>query len=280
MSRPAADAPIAMFDSGVGGLSVWRAAREALPEEDIVYFADTAHIPYGTRSHAEIARFAHGITRFFVEDIGAKLVVVACNTASAASLHALRAGFAVPIVGMEPAVKPAAERTQRQRVGVIATPATIQGELFARLVERYAKGVDVWTRACPGLVEAVETGDVETAQTLALLHDYLDPMLAAGIDELVLGCTHYPFLLPAIRQVVGEGVDIIEPAGAVARQMARVLEREGLRRAGNHAGRDIFYCSGDADRFRIRAERLVGPIGEVISARWDEAEARVVWPAC
>lgn len=267
--------PIALFDSGVGGLSVWRAVRELLPQEALVYLGDTAHIPYGRRSHAAIERFAHEIVRFFVEELDAKVVVVACNTASAASLQSLRARYAVPIVGMEPAVKPAAERTRRRRVGVIATQATIQATVFARLVERFANGVEVWTRACPGLVEAVEDGRLEDAGTIALLREYLSPMLAAGIDELVLGCTHYPFLMPALRQVVGPDVDIIDPAPAVARQVGRVLDMHGLRAGPGSIGSTRFFCTGDVHRFRQTAERLVGPIGEVHPLVWENGRLRL-----
>jgi len=267
--------PIALFDSGVGGLSVWRAVRELLPQEALVYLGDTAHIPYGRRSHAEIESYAHEIVRFFVEELEAKLVVVACNTASAASLQSLRARYPVPIVGMEPAVKPAAERTRRRRVGVIATQATIQATVFARLVERFANGVEVWTQACPGLVEAVEEGRLEDAGTIALLREYLSPMLKAGIDELVLGCTHYPFLMPALRQVVGPDVDIIDPAPAVARQVGRVLDMHGLRTDSLSAGSTRFFCTGDVQRFRQTAERLVGPIGEVHPLIWESGRLKM-----
>lgn len=262
--------PIALFDSGVGGLSVWRAVRELLPHEELVYLGDAAHIPYGRRSHSEIERYSREIVRFFLEALGAKLVVVACNTASAASLQSLRALYSVPIVGMEPAVKPAAERTRRRRVGVIATEATIQAAVFARLIERFANGVEVWTRACPGLVEAVEEGRLEDAHTLALLQEYLSPMLQAGIDELVLGCTHYPFLMPALWQVVGPGVDIIDPAPAVARQVGRVLDMYSLHADSQSIRGTRFYCTGDIFRFRQTAERLVGPIGEVQQVVWEE----------
>jgi len=267
--------PIALFDSGVGGLSVWRAVRELLPQEALVYLGDTAHIPYGRRSHVEIESYAHEIVRFFVEELEAKLVVVACNTASAASLQSLRARYPVPIVGMEPAVKPAAERTRRRRVGVIATQATIQATVFARLVERFANGVEVWTQACPGLVEAVEEGRLEDAGTIALLREYLSPMLKAGIDELVLGCTHYPFLMPALRQVVGPDVDIIDPAPAVARQVGRVLDMHGLRTDSLSAGSTRFFCTGDVHRFHQTAERLVGPIGEVHPLIWENGRLRM-----
>jgi len=194
---------IGIFDSGVGGLSVWREIARQLPLEDTLYLADQAHVPYGSRSLNEVREHSEGITRFLL-GWGAKIIVVACNTASAAALHHLRRTFPdVPFVGMEPAVKPAVERTRTGVVGVIATQATFQGELFASLLERYAGDVGVLIQACQGLVEAVEAGALDTPETEALLRHYLTPLIEAGADQLVLGCTHYPFLRPLIERVVG-----------------------------------------------------------------------------
>ncbi len=248
---------IGVFDSGVGGLSVLREIWAQLPDEDTLYFADTAHCPYGSRSADEIRALSVRIADFLIRR-GAKVIVVACNTASAAALHHLRERFAVPIVGMEPAVKPAAERTRAGKVGVIATEVTFQGELFARLLQRYANGVDVLTRACPGLVQQVEAGKLDDPETDRLLRLYLQPMVDAGIDSLVLGCTHYPFLRDAIARVVGPNVDILDPAPAVARQTARVLEQHGLRAQTHGPARRLFYTSGDLRAFEAIAGRLLG----------------------
>jgi glutamate racemase len=248
---------IGVFDSGVGGLSVLREIWAQLPREDTIYFADTAHCPYGSRSIEEVRSLAVAITDFLVGR-GAKVVVVACNTASAAALHYLRERFAVPIVGMEPAVKPAVEHTHTGRVGVIATEVTFQGELFARLLQRFADGVDVLTQACPGLVQQVEAGKLDDPETDRLLRLYLQPMVAAGIDSLALGCTHYPFLRDAIQRVVGPDVEIIDPAPAVARQTARVLEQNGLLRDSPEPARHLFYTTGDPKAFAAMAERLLG----------------------
>ena len=269
MSR--AEAPVALFDSGVGGLSVWREVARQLPDETILYLADQAHLPYGPRPLAEVRRYARGIARFLLDE-GAKLIVVACNTASAAALHHLRMVFPdVPFVGMEPAVKPAVERTRSGQVGVIATPATFQGELFRRLVERFAANVELHTQVCPGLVEAVERGEFDSPRVEGLLHRYLDPMVDAGIDQLVLGCTHYPFLERAIRRVVGEGVALIDPAPAVARQVGRVLAARGwLARRRDGAPKHRFYSTGDASLLAEQAARLVGYRGEVRALRWVE----------
>jgi len=248
---------IGVFDSGVGGLSVLREIWAQLPQEHTLYFADTAHCPYGSRSADEIRELSVGIARFLIRR-GAKVIVVACNTASAAALHHLRERFSVPIVGMEPAVKPAAERTHTGKVGVIATQVTFQGELFARLVERFANGVDVLPQACPGLVEQVEAGKLHDPETDRLLRKYLQPMVETGIDSLVLGCTHYPFLREAIQGVVGPEVEIIDPAPAVARQTGRVLAQNGLLRVLQAPARRLFYTSGDPAAFSTIAGRLLG----------------------
>jgi glutamate racemase len=239
-----------------------------LPDHDTLYLADQAHVPYGSRALEEVREFAVGITRFLLEE-GADVIVVACNTASAAALHHLRAAFPhVPFVGMEPAVKPATENTRTGIVGVIATPATFEGELFASLVERFASDVRVLTQVCPGLVDAVEEGALDTSETLALLEKCLQPLVEAGIDELVLGCTHYPFLRPLIERVVGERVEIVDPAPAVARQVGRVLAQYGLDVKKRRAGRHLFYTTGDPTAFAAMLRRLVGYQGEVRGLSW------------
>jgi len=270
---------IGIFDSGVGGLSVWREIAHQLPYEDTLYLADQAHVPYGYRRLAEVRKFSEGIARFLLGQ-GAKVIVVACNTASAAALHYLRRTFPdVPFVGMEPAVKPAVEQTRNGVVGVIATQTTFQGKLFASLVERYADDVRVLTQVCPGLVEAVEAGALDTPETEALLRECLTPLIEAGVDQLVLGCTHYPFLRPAIERVVAASITVIDPAPAVARQTARVLAQRGLRadpstgsghRRGR-VGRHLFYTSGDVAAFIRMIGRLLPSVGEdteVRAVRW------------
>jgi glutamate racemase len=261
---------IGIFDSGVGGLSVMNEIVKQLPQEDVVYFADTVHCPYGRRTHQEIQHLVRGIVTFLLSQ-DAKVIVVACNTASAAALYHLREIFSVPIVGMEPAVKPAAQRTNSKVVGVIATQATFQGTLFASLVERFATNLEVLTQSCPGLVERVEAGLIEEAETKEVLRGYLQPMLEAGIDSLVLGCTHYPFLKPLMREIIGGEVEIIDPSPAVARQTERVLEREGLlRRVGR--GRYTFYTSGDVQVFAHLVQKLTTVRGKILEARWERGE--------
>lgn len=265
--------PVAIFDSGVGGLSVWREVVRQLPGEDTIYLADQAHVPYGSRSLEEVRIFSEAAARFLIEK-GAQVIVLACNTASAAALHYLRRTFpSVSFVGMEPALKPAVERTRNGTVGVIATRATFQGELFSSLIARYANGVRVLTRVCPGLVEAVEAGELDTPATEELLRQCLTPLLEAGIDQLVLGCTHYPFLRPVIERIVGEDVAILDPAPAVARQTWRVLAQRRDLASPDGCGSHIFYTSGDKETFTAQL-RLLLPAPDkprdVRTARWCE----------
>ncbi len=279
---------IGIFDSGVGGLSVLKAIRQQLPGEALLYLADQAHVPYGPRPLEEVRFFSEAITRFLL-DQGAKLIVVACNAASAAALHDLRQKFPeVPFVGMEPAVKPAAERTQSGVVGVLATPATFQGALYASVVERFARDVTLLQHTCPGLVAQIEAGNLDAPETRRILEDALQPMLARGIDTVVLGCTHYPFVIPLIQDIVGPGVRVIDPAPAVARQVGRVLEAMGqLASTQGGVGRIVnptlsgggllnrhttsevrFYTSGDPHGLRNLLPRLIGVSAEVRHLHW------------
>lgn len=264
--------PIGVFDSGVGGLSVFKAIRQQLPGEDLIYFADQGHVPYGSRSLEEVRAFSEGITRYLLGQ-GARLIVVACNTASAAALHHLRQVFpGVPFVGMEPAVKPAAEHTQSGVVGVLATPATFQGALYASVIERFANGVTVLQDTCPGLVMAIEDGQLDSPEVRAILEKALGPMLAQGIDTVVLGCTHFPFVIPAIEDIVGPGVRVIDPAPAVARQVARLLEAG--RRLGpvDWPGQVRYLTTGDPGALEKLLPRLLGERGEVRQLTWVEGK--------
>src|SRR5512146_1452236 len=183
--------PIGVFDSGVGGLSVLRAIRVQMPEESVIYFGDQVHIPYGPRPMEQIRDFSEAITKFLL-DHGAKIIVVACNTASAAALKYLRETFPdVSFVGMEPAVKPAAEHTHTGKVGVLATPATFQGALYASVVERFANGVELFQSTCPGLVQQIEQGNLNGEETRQIRDEALLPLVEQNIDTVVLGCTHY-----------------------------------------------------------------------------------------
>ncbi|HCE16511.1 MAG TPA: glutamate racemase [Anaerolinea thermolimosa] len=248
---------IGMFDSGVGGLSVLRALRWQLPAQPILYLADQAHVPYGPRPLEEVRAFSVEITRFLLRQ-GARCIVVACNTASAAALHHLRATFPdVPFVGMEPAVKPAAESTHSGVVGVLATPATFQGELYASVVERFASGVTLLQDTCPGLVGQIEAGDLNGPRTRAILAAALNPMLAQGMDTVVMGCTHYPFVIPLIQEITGTGVRVIDPAPAVARQTGRVLAARGWLAPPGPPAPVRFFTTGQAEPFAGQIARLL-----------------------
>ncbi len=259
--------PIAVFDSGVGGLSVLNAMHMQLPAEDMIYLADQAHVPYGQRPLQEIREYSEQITRYFLSQ-EAKLVVVACNTASAAALHHLRQTFpGMPFVGMEPAVKPAAEETASGVVGVLATAATFQGELYASVVERFASGVQLLQDPCLGLVDEIEKGEFEGLAAQRILEDALQPMLAAGIDTVVLGCTHYPFVFPLIRRIVGPGVRLIDPSPAVARQVERVLAARDLLNTRLGEGDRRFLTTGDGQVLGVML-RMLGIQGKVERLAW------------
>lgn len=255
-------APIGIFDSGVGGLSVWRQVVHHLPAESVVYLADQAHVPYGQRCATEIQGFCGGIAEQLLQ-LGCKAIVVACNTASAIALEPLRRACpGVPILGLEPAVKPAVGLTRSGVVGVMATPATFQGELYRATVGRWAGDVRVVEQVCIGLADLVEQGELEGERCDAVLRGFLQPMLQAGADTVVLGCTHYPFVIEAIRRLGGPSLAVLDPAPAVARHLGEVLAREGLLRCAAAealpAAQHRFFTTGDPTRFDRAVMRLVG----------------------
>lgn len=267
-------AAIGLFDSGVGGLSVLKAVRQQLPGENLLYFADQMHVPYGPRPIEEVRAFSEAITRWLLAQ-GVKLIVIPCNTASAAALQHLRKTFPeVPFIGMEPAVKPAAEQTQTGVVGVLATPVTFQGELYASVLERFAQGVTVLQNTCPGLVTQIEQGAVAAPETRRILEQALSPMLAQNIDTVVLGCTHYPFVIPLIQEITGPGVRVIDPSPAIARQVVRVLQAKGwVANSGQIEGSLRFVTTGDARNFRELLWNLLQLDCSTEKLAWDEVEA-------
>ncbi|MCP4418796.1 MAG: glutamate racemase [Chloroflexi bacterium] len=246
-----------VFDSGVGGLSVLRHLRAQLPAEQFIYLADQAHVPYGSRSAAEIRQFSRGITQFFLQQ-NSKAIVVACNTASAAALSELRRQFALPFVGMEPAVKPAASQTKSGRVGILATGGTFASNRYARLTVQYAQGVTVWEDPCLGLVPEIEAGRLNSAEVQQILERALTPMLAAGVDTVVLGCTHYPFVLPLVQEIVGTAVTIIDPAPAVARQTTQILQKYQLLAPVQQLDNVRFVTTGAAEPYTNQVRQLLG----------------------
>ncbi|MFN7725802.1 MAG: glutamate racemase [Rubrivivax sp.] len=217
-----AAAPIGVFDSGVGGLSVLQALRRQLPQESLLYIADSAHAPYGDRPTAYIETRALALTEH-LQQAGAKAVVVACNTATVVAVHTLRQRYALPIVALEPAIKPAVAASRSGVVGVLATSRTLESAAVQRLRQRHGGTTRVLGQACPGLVEQVERGELDSPATLALLRSFIEPLLAQGADTLVLGCTHYPFLRTQIQAVAGPGVLVLDSADAVAREVQRRL---------------------------------------------------------
>jgi glutamate racemase len=254
-------APIGVFDSGVGGLSVLREIRAALLAEDLLYVADSGHVPYGNKSQSYIQERSKTLARFLLQR-GAKAIVVACNTATASAVGVLRGTFAMPIIAMEPAVKPAVAATRSGVVGVLATVGTLRSARFAALLERWGHGVEIVTQPCPGLVEQVEAGDLHGPTTQALVERYTAPLLAKGADTIVLGCTHYPFLRPLIADVLGPDIALIDTGAAVARQLQRVLEAHNLLNQRSLPGSELFWTSGDAN-----------DAARVISCLWGGATA-------
>jgi glutamate racemase len=226
----------------VGGLAVLHEIRRELPNEDLLYVADSGHAPYGDKSAHVIEERSIAITEFLVSQ-HAKAIVVACNTATGVAIKALRTRFPLPIIAMEPAVKPAAAHTRSGVIGVLATSRTIDSDNSAKLHERFGAEVKILMQACPGLVEQVEAGNLSGDETRALVERYVLPLLAQQADTLVLGCTHYPFLAPLIREIAGAAVTVIDPSAAIARELRRRLASAKLLSAASGAGAERFWTS-------------------------------------
>jgi glutamate racemase len=263
---------IGVFDSGVGGLSILREIHALLPYTRTLYFADQEHVPYGPRSMDEVRTFAERISGFLIEQ-GACIIVVACNTASAAALHYLRSTYPqVPFVGMEPAVKPAAISSQNRRVGVLATPATFQGELFASVVERFAQGVQVLEQTLPGLVEQIELGRLDHPETKAILVKGIQPLMDKGVDTLVLACTHYPLVVPLIQEIAGPNINVIDPAPAIARQTFRVWDQLALSEVCSDISEILYISTKDSNKLHSMALQLIHLDGTPVTACWREGQ--------
>src|SRR5487761_1937564 len=247
---------IGVFDSGVGGLSVLKHIRQTLPRARLIYAADSVHVPYGDKSVHYIEQRAITLTRFLISQ-GADAIVIACNTATAAAAATLRQNFKCPVIGMEPAVNPAVAATKSGVVGVLATIGTLESARFAALLERYAGDVEIVTQGCPGLVEQVELGELKSDRTRELIVRFTAPLLARGADTLILGCTHYPFLAPLIRDVVGDQVVLVDTGAAVARQLQRRIKTELPMRSkpvidtGNNPRAQFFTSAEPAQAARI-----------------------------
>jgi len=247
--------PVAVFDSGVGGISVLQHIHALLPNEQLLYVADSKYAPYGNKTSAEIQARCVEITDFLIAN-HAKAIVVACNTATAAAIDMMREKYALPIVGMEPAVKPAATASKNGIIGVLATTGTLKSAQFAGLLESYGRNVKVVTQACVGLVECVERGELQADTTLQLVKKYCQPLLDEGADTIVLGCTHYPFLRPLIEQVVGAQVSLIDTGAAVAKQLQKRLAALDLLSSDMQVGRVNFWTNSTAGNAKQVVEDL------------------------
>jgi glutamate racemase len=269
---------IGIFDSGVGGLSVLREIRNQVPDSPIIYFGDQFHVPYGQRELDEVYSLSRVITQFLL-NLGAGIIVVACNTASAAALYPLREEFqGIPFVGMEPAVKPAAEKTHSGKVGVLATPATFQSKLYNSVVERFAKNVKIYQNTCSGLVQEIEKGNFSGIETRNILENALYPMLENEIDSVVLGCTHYPFVIPLIKEIVGPDVTVIDPAPAVAKQTMRILSKDIDSGANKNKNNTILLTSGSIKEFKNFINLIDINNYEIHQVKWsqDKSEINIV----
>jgi glutamate racemase len=235
---------IGVFDSGVGGLSVLRAIRAALPHENLVYVADSGHAPYGDQSEAHITQRTLTVGSWLAEQ-GVKGITIACNTATVVAAKTLREQTHLPVVAIEPAIKPAVALTRSGVVGVLATRQTVQSAAVARLVDLYGADKRILLQGCPGLVEQVERADLHSTETEGLLRQFITPLIEQGADTLVLGCTHYPFLRDIIQRVAGKGVTLLDPAEAVARELARRLADNGSLTAQTEQGSVQFFTSGE-----------------------------------
>ena len=234
--------PIGIFDSGVGGTSIWREIHLMLPNENTIYLADSRNAPYGNRTRSEIIDLSIKNTELLIEK-GCKIVVVACNTATTNAIKTLRENYAVPFIGIEPAIKPAALNTQTKTVGVLATKGTLTSELFNKTSDLYSSGIKVIEQVGEGLVELIESGDIHSESMKVLLKSYVQPMIDAQIDYLVLGCTHYPYLIPLLLELLPKHVKIIDSGEAVARQTKAVLEKHNLLNTQKTIAKSKFYSN-------------------------------------
>ena len=248
--------PIGIFDSGIGGLSILKEISYLLPNEDLIYIGDTAFLPYGTKSKELIEDRAHKICNHLVSK-NCKAVVVACNTATSAAIHKLRATFSIPIIGIEPALKPATQKTQSRIIGILATEGTLDGEKFATLKQRFVNDITILHQPCTGLVEVIEAGDHDDKKIHELLKIYVPPLIDQGADTQVLGCTHFPLIKPLIAAYAGPKINIIDPSLAVANELKRQLKTKSLLR-DDKSGIYTFFQTGTNQFFETFISRQLG----------------------
>lgn len=249
--------PIGIFDSGVGGISVLKHIHTLLPNEHLMYMADSKYAPYGNKTANEITQRCLILCDYLLQK-NVKAIVVACNTATAAAIDKLRETFEIPIIGMEPAVKPAAAASKNGIIGVLATVGTLKSAQFAALLEAYGRDVKVVTQACAGLVGCIERGEIDTPATEALIRMYTAPLLAEGADTIVLGCTHYPLVKHVIQEIVGDKITLIDTGTAVAKQLQRLLEEKGLLSTSREKAKVTFWTNSEAENASQVTEKLWG----------------------
>ncbi|SHF59100.1 glutamate racemase [Tenacibaculum mesophilum] len=238
--------PIGIFDSGIGGTSIWKEIHQLLPKENTIYLSDSKNAPYGQKSTQEIVNLSIKNTEFLI-DKGAKIIVVACNTATTNAIEYLRANYKIPFIGIEPAIKPASLQTQTGTIGILATKGTLNSALFEKTTSSLNDQINIIEQVGEGLVELIENGNIYSNKMTLLLKKYLTPMLDKKCDYIVLGCTHYPYLLPQIQKITGENVKIIDSGEAVARQVKNVLLQQNLLNNSNEVTENTFYINKEAD---------------------------------
>ena len=253
--------PIGIFDSGVGGTSIWKEVAKMLPNENTIYLADSANAPYGEKSKEEILRLSIKNTEYLLSS-GCKIIVVACNTATTNAIDYLRSHYDVPFIGIEPAIKPAALQTKTKKVGVLATKGTLSSSLFHNTSKLFADGITVLEQEGKGLVELIEAGEIDSPEMRNLLVTFLNPMLEENIDCLVLGCTHYPYLIPILKEILPSNVNIIDSGEAVARQTKTVLEQNNLLTKVNDNPEQLFYTNTDV---KVLKDLVNDPTAQVSS---------------
>lgn len=238
--------PIGIFDSGVGGTSIWKELQLRLPNEHTIYLADSKHAPYGTKTKQEIINLSIKNTELLLKK-DCKLIVVACNTATTNAIKTLRETYKIPFIGIEPAIKPAALNTQTKAIGILATKGTLSSDLFHQTTDLYSNGIQVIEQEGEGIVPLIESGKLESPEMKTLLHEYMHPMIDANIDYLVLGCTHYPYLIPQLLEILPKHIKIIDSGAAVAKQTQAILEQHNLLNYETHKPKHQFYSNVNPD---------------------------------
>jgi glutamate racemase len=247
--------PIGVFDSGVGGLSILAQLQKLLPRENFVFLADQLYVPYGEKSKKELLQLVYKITDYFIREHNIKMLVIACNTATCYTIKELRGKYRLPIVGTEPAIKPAARNNKSGLIAVISTPATSKSKTIKRLIREFAQGIEVLNIGCKNLENTVEEGSLNDAKVKNLLKKYLDPVKNSRADQLVLGCTHYPFLKETIRKILGPKVKLVDSGGAIAKRTKYLVEKHKI--SNERGGKALYFTTGNSEKFEKVAMQLL-----------------------